>query len=311
MYFKPKIFISSVLSFKTVRTNIKDELEMSGAEVILYEKDLTPSISASTYRQDILDADFVIFILDNKYGNKTETGKSGTHEEWDIANKHKILSHVYLKQVVEEENETESKEFVENEIINRNVSFYYYIDENDLLKRIRGSTFTIAKEIVLNRINIGSIEDKKLKRLAFEKDIEDVLFFLRSYDEVRVHPYYRDFSLDTVRTFFFSFQSAFIDRNKPFIDPVLNDKLKNVLLKVDNFCNYHSKIYTTAGQFGKRYINLTSINQKIALNSLSSNAKILPKNGTELRKLFTEIDKSVKILESYYIQKRKELDIVL
>ena len=44
MYFKPRIFVSSTMGDKlALRNKIKDIFESAGAEVALYEKDLTPS----------------------------------------------------------------------------------------------------------------------------------------------------------------------------------------------------------------------------------------------------------------------------
>ena len=51
MYFKPRIFISSTMGDKLeLRENIKKWFESAGAEVALYEKDLTPSTNSNTYR---------------------------------------------------------------------------------------------------------------------------------------------------------------------------------------------------------------------------------------------------------------------
>ncbi|XDD41725.1 DUF4062 domain-containing protein [Leptospira sp. WS60.C2] len=85
MYFKPRIFISSTLDINQIRNITQNVLEETGAEVILYEQNLTPSIKEYTYRYDINEADFIIFIFDNRYGSLTNAGISGTHEEWDIA----------------------------------------------------------------------------------------------------------------------------------------------------------------------------------------------------------------------------------
>ena len=82
-----------------LRETIKRWFESAGAEVALYEKDLTPSINPNTYREDILHTDFVIFILDERYGAKTNTGLSGTEEEFHIVSHNKKPCHVYLKHI--------------------------------------------------------------------------------------------------------------------------------------------------------------------------------------------------------------------
>ena len=79
MFFKPRIFISSLMKNKLeLRTKIEKTLTEAGAECMLYEKNLTPSSDNNTYRNDIVDADFIVLILDNNYGAKTDWGISGT-----------------------------------------------------------------------------------------------------------------------------------------------------------------------------------------------------------------------------------------
>ena len=42
----------------------------------------------------IVDADFIVLILDNNYGAKTDWGISGTEEEYEIAIRHKKKIHI-------------------------------------------------------------------------------------------------------------------------------------------------------------------------------------------------------------------------
>lgn len=52
MYFKPRIFISSTLKENLgVRSEIEEFFSIVGAEVLLYEKNLTPSVTPMTYRK--------------------------------------------------------------------------------------------------------------------------------------------------------------------------------------------------------------------------------------------------------------------
>ena len=157
MIFKPRIFISSTLSENlTIRSQIEKFFFSIGAETLLYEKNLTPSVSPMTYRNDIIDADFIIFIIKNKYGQRTENGISGTHEEFNISLETNIPKHVYIKL---ENGERESKELIE--VINNNqISYYYFKTDKDLLKRIKETTFTIAKEIMLRKVEDAQLSKK-------------------------------------------------------------------------------------------------------------------------------------------------------
>ncbi|MGA3417173.1 DUF4062 domain-containing protein [Lactiplantibacillus plantarum] len=101
MYFKPRVFISSTFSDNLqLRKRIKTSLSEVGMEPLLYETNLTPSIAPSTYREDILSADFVILFINDQYGSTTETGQSGTEEEYNLARNYNIPLHVYISRIV-------------------------------------------------------------------------------------------------------------------------------------------------------------------------------------------------------------------
>jgi hypothetical protein len=125
MYFKPRIFISSTLDLINSRKKIKNILESAGAEVVLYENNLTPSIIPATYRQDVLDADFNIFIFHDRYGTETEQGISGTNEEWLIVKETNIPKHVYVKMDVTDQKRS-LKTFIKEELEQNSISYYYH-----------------------------------------------------------------------------------------------------------------------------------------------------------------------------------------
>lgn len=67
MLFRPRIFVSSTfLENADVRKDIEDILQKSGSEPLLYETTLTPSVLPRTYRQNVLDSDFVLLISKRK-----------------------------------------------------------------------------------------------------------------------------------------------------------------------------------------------------------------------------------------------------
>lgn len=125
MSFKPRIFISSLLDGKLeIRSKIENFFISVGAEPILYEKNLTPSSSINTYRQDIVDSDFVIVILDENYGSVTESGLSGTEEEFNIAMSNRLKTHVYIRNFKKEKKRGAK---AEREFINRIKKLEYHI----------------------------------------------------------------------------------------------------------------------------------------------------------------------------------------
>lgn len=181
MYFKPRIFISSTMGDKSnLRQKIKKMFETAGAEVALYEKDLTPSVNFNTYREDILQTDFVIFIIDERYGNKTASGISGTEEEFNIAIRNHLPCHFYLK---ETEKTADALQFEKN-IKSKGTSYYFYKSENDLLKKLNSTCFTIARDICMSKLQQQKIEPNVIAKLAVDRDYQSAISYLRIFEKL-------------------------------------------------------------------------------------------------------------------------------
>ena len=66
MLFRPRIFISSTFKENEgTRKKLEEIFTDFGAEPLLYESVLTPSVLPLTYRQNVLDSDFIILILNH------------------------------------------------------------------------------------------------------------------------------------------------------------------------------------------------------------------------------------------------------
>lgn len=181
MYFKPRIFISSTMGDKLkLRKEIKSIFESAGAEVVLYEKDLTPSINPNTYRNDILQTEFAIFIIDQRYGVKTTNGLSGTEEEFDVVSFYKKPCHVYLKKI---KKTNEAKSF-EEKIRNKGISFYYYKDTPDLLNKLKSTCFTIARDIAYYELDNNQIEPELVRKMALKHDVNVGKFYCQMMDKL-------------------------------------------------------------------------------------------------------------------------------
>lgn len=180
--FKPRIFISSTLDLASARKQIKEIFDSIGAETLEYEINLTPSSAKMSYRQDIIDSDFVIFIFSEKYGQKTKNGISGTHEEWNIVKNRQIPCHVYRKKT--EDKDEELINFEKKEIEHNEVSYYYFEDEKDLIDRIKLTSFQIAHEIALSKLDKADVDVNVIRRLAIHKDSETLLKILRPIEEI-------------------------------------------------------------------------------------------------------------------------------
>lgn len=182
MIFRPRIFISSTLSENLkIRSEIETFFSSIGADAMLYEKNLTPSTNIMTYRKDILDADFVIFIVKKQYGNRTEAGISGTHEELQIALESHMPKHVYIKL---EGGERAAQELIE-EIDNNQISYYYFKDDEELLKRIKETTFTIAKEIMLKKVEDAQLPKNSVKKISCKYDYDKAVEIIKIVESMR------------------------------------------------------------------------------------------------------------------------------
>ncbi|MCB8817379.1 DUF4062 domain-containing protein [Desulfosporosinus shakirovi] len=245
MMFKPRIFLSSTLSENlNIRSKIEEFFSSIGAEAMLYEKNLTPSVDAMTYRKDIFDADFIIFIIKNKYGNKTEKGISGTHEEFQIALETNIPKHIYIKL---ENNESDAKELIE-EIDNNQISYYYFKNDNDLLKRIKETTFTIAKEIMLRKIEEAQLPKNSVKKISVKYDYDQAIDIIKIIESMKRVNRLSEFDW-TDSTIFDSFIETIVmfksGEEWIFIDRKIEDLLDDLISIYEEFSCSHSNDFTS------------------------------------------------------------------
>jgi hypothetical protein len=145
---KPHVFISSRLRLGKVRSQIRDLLLSTGFEPEIYEKDSTPSSEPTTYLKDVVDADFVIFVLDETYGTpRAKTGRSGVHEEWSLVIEEGIPYHVYLKRASGKRIERALRKFIKEELMGREISFFYYSNSSGLLRQVKSSIARMTLDI--------------------------------------------------------------------------------------------------------------------------------------------------------------------
>jgi len=307
MYFKPRIFISSSLCLNTIGESIKDVLEKSGAEVILYQKDLVPSINESTYLQDVLESDFVIFILDEFYGAKNKNGISQTHEEWQIAFKRKIPKHVYILRNPSEKQDEELEKFIK-ENINQNDSAYYYDNEDDLLNRIRATTFTIAKDIVLSNYNNLNINDEIVCKLAYDRDYKKALDIIKLFDDIIEFHQLKGWDLfrtNIVITFSdrYNFTSEYLSRY--FINDLCNYLFVEFLDKIQKYSQMVS-IVAESGDDGRIHFKRCGLQFEYCINKYPGVV-----DYDELLELEKEIYEKYNEFKEYIIQRKANAEINL
>jgi hypothetical protein len=131
-----------------LRKEIRRILDATGFSVEIYEADSTPSFEPATYLHDIQLADFVIFVFDDTYGTpRPSTGKSGIHEEWNIVKAKRIPNHVYLQRKLGTPIEPKQVKFITEELQQREISYFYYSSEKDLLVQVRKSIAKMTLDI--------------------------------------------------------------------------------------------------------------------------------------------------------------------
>lgn len=242
MIFKPRIFISSTLSENlSIRTKIEKFFSEIGAEAMLYEKNLTPSVNTMTYRKDILDADFIIFIIKNQYGKRTEAGISGTHEELQIALDTNIPKHVYIKL---NDGDSDAKELIE-EIDNNQISYYYFKDDNDLLKRIKETTFTIAKEIMLKKVEDSQLPKSSVRKICVKYDYEKAIEIIKIIESMKKVNRYFDWIDSTLFDSFIEPIQMYRDGEKWIFNNGRIEDILNEMLSIYRQFDNHSMDYTS------------------------------------------------------------------
>lgn len=196
MYFKPRVFISSTFSGNlNIRKSIKTFLSEAGIEPLLYETNLTPSVKPFTYREDILSADFVILFIDNKYGSTTETGLSGTEEEYSLARKYNIPLHVYISKKVNtlvknvssstdknELNESKKlKKFIDR-INEDRTSYFIFSNTKELEKKIKENTAKLIFSVATNFIVKNGLSNHNSQLISLNNDVNILTKFIKKMD---------------------------------------------------------------------------------------------------------------------------------
>lgn len=307
MIFRPKIFISSTFTGnERIRNQIRDYFYSIGAEPLLYEHELTPSIHPMTYRINLSDADFMIMIVKDNYGTETETGLSGIHEEYKIAHNNNIPLHVYLKKEL-------SSESIINPLIDDlkkdGISYYYFDDDKDLLKRLKETTFTIAKEIMLKEIEISKIPKESIIKLAGNSD------YLRAMQIVSIIESMKDaiqiFELDWLYSNLFvecleRIGYEFSSLGHHFINWKIDDLLRE-MLNISNEYSYHFvRDFTTNGNH--RDIQIKILNMVKVSSSLYDEATEwkLDDYRSNMNKFFEVYENFKKLVQNI----RTEIDVI-
>lgn len=308
MYFKPRIFISSILNLKDIRSEIQEFFSSVGAEALIYENNLTPSVQPATYRKDIESADFVIFILTDKYGTKTDSGKSGTHEEWDITTRLKIPKHVYIKKNSTARSDRNLMKFIKEEMQGNMISFFYYEDNSQLLQRIKETVFIIAKEIALHSIEMDILPESKINRIALGFDFSIAVRVIKDFEMIHTLCNKLEWDywcIDTFSHLSDIWRNYKVCKNRIFIDGKIEQLFDDLLEKLHLYTAEHTMI----SSIGKHITNifLESIQEDIACHRVTMDS--LNVDYDKLKSLLIDLFESYERFKQYIFDKKNYLDI--
>lgn len=278
MYFKPRIFVSSTMGDKLeLRKQIKNIFEKAGAEVALYEKDLTPSTMPNTYREDILQTDFVVFIIDERYGAKTNYGLSGTEEEFNIVINNHMPCHIYLKQI----EKTDEAETFENLIKSKGISFFYYTNEKDLLKKLTSTCFTIARDICVSNLLQQKMEPNLINQLALQKDYKNAISYIKLFEkvfEIENNSNYNIQNSNLLISVFDVVCEFYLNNKNHFVDKKLEDYFASIFIAVKEI-NSFIATFSTPNSYGQNiqlfdgrliFVSLNQFNIGVDFNLLNT-----------------------------------------
>ncbi len=270
MIFRPKIFISSTFKEnENIRNRIRSYFYSVGAEPLLYEQELTPSITPMTYRKNVLDANFMILIIKNYYGQKTEYGISGIHEEYKIAINNNIPTHVYIKKF--NNNKAYENNPLVEELKKDGISYHYFNNDNDLMKHIKETTFTIASEIMINQIEKNKIPESSIKKLAGNLDyinsikiISIIESMMDTSKRLNLDYIYTDLFTTCLEEIYIRFYSS----HHNFINWKIDELLNNMFKASNRFIKHSGIDFTSIGNSMEFNINILG---KVQITKLTYN----------------------------------------
>jgi len=275
---------------------------------MLYEKNLTPSTDSYTYRKDIQDSDFVIMILDSRYGSEIkETGLSGTHEEWKILSSYNIPCHVYIKCDSKKESELE---LLITELNKEGISYFYYKTDKELLTRMNKTTFSIAYEIAYRNIALGKFGEKDSKKIIHQYEYSIALEFVKIIESAKAIDQmgYYNFIGSTLLTNALEYIDYRYSQNREiFYDQGINEKLMHLINEFNDFYHLHSKITTSIpGQYKEvpmKYIDGTLHVNRVQFHGSSEEMKLIEKKLKFVFKKYSEF-------KDYMTRRKIEIDLL-
>jgi hypothetical protein len=239
---KSHVFVSSRLKLGKIRVQIKQILEESGFSAEIYESDSTPANEPATYLQDITQADFVIFVLDETYGTpRPSSGRSGVHEEWIRVRDHGIPNHVYLKRPKGVHPDRQQKRFIAAELVAREISYYYYDSTPSLLRQVRRSIAKLALDIARSHRYRRTADTLSVVADVVEHDHEAVceweraLTQLLEYDD-RLSPSYATDAWAQISDIFVEFDP---EGTMPFLDGKVQDLFAGLLKPIISLARHY------------------------------------------------------------------------
>lgn len=306
MIFRPKIFISSTFKDnENIRQKVRDYFYSVGAEPLLYEKELTPSVLPMTYRENIKDSDFVILIIKENYGTPTDWNISGTHEEYLIAHENKIPIHVYLLKTAAAASGNQLIEDLKKD----GISYYYFDNDAELYNKLIQTTFTIAKEIMISQVEKNNLPEKTIVKLAGNLDYQKAISIIQIIESMKICVEKYEMSYIENNIILACFQPIYYEFKTCkhyFINWKLNELFSEMLNIVKEFTAHYGLDFTSKGDYRDYPIAVLG-RIHVSNSSYYQNTDwLIAKYHEELEKLFEKFEVFKRCVQDL----RTEVDII-
>lgn len=192
---------------------------------------------------------------------------SGTHEEFRITLSSKIPKHVYIKL---DSTDKASKELIE-EINNNGVSYYYFKDDAELLERIKETTFTIAKETMLYKVENTQLPHKTVGKICSNHDYIQAIDIIKIIKEMMWLHSNREYDFVDSNIFDSFIEPIAYEVNRQgwfFVNKELENKIKGMLEIYNEFGKTHCDDYTSNPGTHREYS--VEILDKVTISMCSS-----------------------------------------
>lgn len=303
MYFKPRIFLSPILSKICNQAEIVEFLQSLGADVICYNSHPGQKEMPFNYRQSLFEADFAILIIDEYSESSSHIVNPDITDEYGFLIAVNIPKLIFIRSTINSDMESYLRKLFENKMWGQNIVFLYYDSDQELLELLKSELFTIAHKISNYRFEAKYLSKEQIKNINGACDYSYALESIQGMEEII--KYYNSGAINLIETnildFYFSYWGFMSDEYfvQYFIQEDVNNALSSLLVDFKYFRRLQREKYEEHGESKK----LKLLNTQIAFDYriLKAIEKIKPKDEKKIRGQFD------RMFASYFFFRKKAL----